>query len=157
MTSSYKAKKTWKSKRYTSACSFIHSFWTGHTHDICYCTAMTSQFLPANFERQREVSLWVVPLSLSLSPIHCLNSVLHQLVDSVPVDHQGWMKLSSLHQLFKTLKVVNDTIRTLFVGVQIDYIRWTAGAEQHLEFPFNTEGLASLPLPRRTPVGRSHI
>lgn len=114
-------------------------------------------FSPQNTERQREVGLWVVPPSLPLSPLHCLNPVLHQLVDSVSIDHQGRMKLTSLHQLFKTLKVVNDTVRTLLVGVQIDYFRWTAGEEQHLEFPFNTAGFASLPLPHRTPVGRSHI
>lgn len=56
---------------------------------------MTSQFLPAKVERQREVGLWVVSL------LHCLNSILHQLVDFMMIiDQQSWMKLSSLHQVF---------------------------------------------------------
>lgn len=130
----------------------VHSFWTASFNEHMHVTFVIAQqwhhsFCPSNVERQREVvGLWVVPLR----SLHCLNTVLHQLMDSIFVDHEGWTKLSSLHQLFETLKVENDTFRT-------DYFRWTAGTEQTLEFPFHTVGLASLPLPHRTPVVRSHI
>lgn len=83
---------------------------------------MTSQFLPANVERQK-VGLSLGCPSVSISRLHCLNSVLHLLVDPMLVDDQGWMKLTSFHQLFKTLKEVNDTIGTLLVGVRIVYFK----------------------------------
>lgn len=92
-------------------------------------------------DKGRLSGLWIVPLC----PTHCLHTVLHQLVDSILVDHQGRMELSSLHQLFKTLTATDDTFRT-------DDFRWTAGPEQNLEFPFSP-----LPLPHRTPVVRFHI
>lgn len=138
-------------KWFTSSSLFIHFGRPLLTNTCMWHLLLHSDditvFCPSNVERQREVvGLWVVPLR----SLHCLNTVLHQLMDSIFVDHEGWTKLSSLHQLFETLKVENDTFRT-------DYFRWTAGTEQTLEFPFHTVGLASLPLPHRTPVVRSHI
>lgn len=113
---------------------------------------MTSQFpeFLQLLERQKVVGLWVLPLSLSLSLLHCLNSVLHQFVDSIHVDRQGWMKLSPLHQLLKALREANDTIGTMLASAQIDCSRWTARGEQHLDFPFNTVGFLPPYLP---PVG----
>lgn len=121
--------------------------------DIRYCTAMTSQFLPANVERQREVGLWVVSLvSLSLASLSKLRSS--------PAPGLRSRRSSGLDETLVPSPAPRDPESSKhhqdIVSGCTECFRSAAGAE-HLEFPFNTVGLASLPLPRRTPVGRSHI
>lgn len=80
-----------------------------------------------------------------LSPFYCLNAVLHQLVHSILIDHEGWMKVPSLHQLFKTL-----TLRTDWLFLR------TSETEQDLDFPFHIVCSASLPPHHRRPAVKSH-
>lgn len=107
------SKEKLKRKQYVHSASFINTC-TSH----CYCTAMTSQFLPATVERKKVWSLDGPSFSLSLS-LDFLNSIFHQLLDSVLVNNQCWVKLSSLHQLFKTLRKEYNTVRTL-MDIQIE-------------------------------------
>lgn len=124
MTSTYGAKKKVKvNNTLHLARSFILDETASFTntctrHLLLHSDDITVSPRKRSRDKGREVGLWVVPLSLSLSlyPLHCLNSILHQLVDSVLVDHQGWMKLSSLHQLFKTLKEVKRRHQDIVSG-----------------------------------------
>lgn len=136
-------------KNTTPFCTFIHFGWWWIFHEHMDTTFVIAQRWHHSFSLKHwetKGGCWIFGLPLSLSPLHSLNPILHKLMDSILVNHQGWMKLSSFHQLFKALKVVDDRI-----------VNWAAEAGKHLEFLLDVAGFASLPLPHRTPTGRSHI
>lgn len=149
-----------KSKRYTSSGSYIHSGDDSPFHEHMHATFLIAQWWHHSFSPQMLKGVWSLDCP-SISSLHCLNSILHQLMNSVLVDHQGWMKLSSLHQLFETLNVVNDTVRTFIRTLLVGGLQIISSRQREQKniwnCRLNTIGLASLPLPRRTPVERSHI
>lgn len=72
------------------------------TFSFPYCTTVMSQFVATHVQMCSEVVVFF-SCFLFVSFLHRLNAVLHQLVDSVLIDHERRTKVSSRHQLLEAL------------------------------------------------------